>query len=202
MGRTLTLCGLLAIALGLAVAATARTEAALKPGVYAKFTTTEGNFTVRLFEAEAPKTVANFIGLAEGSKEWTDPRTGQKAKKPYFNGTIFHRVIAGFMIQGGDPLGQGIGGPGYTIEDEFNPKLKHDKAGILSMANTGRPNTGGSQFFITLAPTPWLDGKHAIFGEVVEGMDVVSKIGNTKTLPGDRPAKDIAMQSVVIERVK
>jgi peptidyl-prolyl cis-trans isomerase A (cyclophilin A) len=174
----------------------------LKPGVYAKFTTTEGNFTIRLFEAEAPKTVASFIGLAEGTKEWTDPRTGQKVKKPYYNGIIFHRVIAGFMIQGGDPLGQGTGGPGFNIEDEFNPKVKHDKAGILSMANTGRPNTGGGQFFITLAPTPWLDGKHTVFGEVVEGIDVITKIGTTKTLPGDRPVKDIVMQTVVIERVK
>ncbi len=202
MGRIMSCCGLLALAVCLAVAATSSTEAALKPGVYAKFTTTEGNFTIRLFEAEAPKTVANFIGLAEGTKEWTDPRTGQKVKKPYYNGVIFHRVIAGFMIQGGDPLGQGIGGPGYNIEDEFTPKLKHDKPGILSMANTGRPNTGGGQFFITLAPTPWLDGKHTIFGEVVEGMDIVNKIGTTKTLPGDRPAKDIVVQTVVIERVK
>ncbi len=202
MGRIMTCCGLLALALGLVAAATTNTEAALKPGVYAKFTTTEGNFTIRLFEAEAPKTVANFIGLAEGTKEWTDPRTGQKVKKPYYNGVIFHRVIAGFMIQGGDPLGQGTGGPGYNIEDEFTPKLKHDKAGILSMANTGRPNTGGGQFFITLAPTPWLDGKHTIFGEVVEGMDVITKIGTTKTLPGDRPAKEIMIQTVVIERVK
>ena len=202
MGRIMSCCGLLALAVCLAVAATSSTEAALKPGVYAKFTTTEGNFTIRLFEAEAPKTVANFIGLAEGTKEWTDPRTGQKVKKPYYNGVIFHRVIAGFMIQGGDPLGQGIGGPGYNIEDEFTPKLKHDKPGILSMANTGRPNTNGGQFFITLAPTPWLDGKHTIFGEVVEGMDIVNKIGTTKTLPGDRPAKDIVVQTVVIERVK
>jgi peptidyl-prolyl cis-trans isomerase A (cyclophilin A) len=202
MGRILTFCGALALALCMVAAATGSTEAALKPGVYAKFTTTEGNFTVRLFDAEAPKTVANFVGLAEGTKEWTDPRTGQKVKKPYYNGIIFHRVIDGFMLQGGDPLGQGVGGPGFNIEDEFSPKLKHDKAGILSMANTGRPNTGGGQFFITLAPTPWLDGKHAIFGEVVEGMDVVAKIGKTKTLPGDRPAKEIVMQSVVIERVK
>jgi peptidyl-prolyl cis-trans isomerase A (cyclophilin A) len=202
MRRMKSCCGLIALALCLVVGATWSTEAKLKPGVYAKFTTTEGNFTIRLFEAEAPKTVANFIGLAEGTKEWNDPRTGQKVKQPYYNGVIFHRVIAGFMIQGGDPLGQGTGGPGYNIEDEFNPKVKHDKVGVLSMANTGRPNSGGGQFFITLAPTPWLDGKHTVFGEVVEGIDVITKIGGTKTLPGDRPAKEIVMQTVVIERVK
>ena len=118
--------------------------------LYAHFTTSEGNFTVRLFDAETPNTVANFAGLADGTKEWTDPRTGQKVKQPYYDGTIFHRVIAGFMIQGGDPLGQGTGGPGYTFADEFDPKLRHSKAGILSMANRG-PNTNGGQFFITLA---------------------------------------------------
>ena len=121
--------------------------------LYAHFTTSDGNFTVRLFDAETPNTVANFAGLADGTKEWTDPRTGRKVKQPYFNGTIFHRVIAGFMIQGGDPLGQGTGGPGYNFADEFDPKLRHTKAGILSMANSG-PNTNGGQFFITLAATP------------------------------------------------
>ncbi|MEW5981931.1 MAG: peptidylprolyl isomerase [Acidobacteriota bacterium] len=176
-------------------------EAALKPGVYAKFVTTEGNFTIQLFEQEAPKTVANFIGLAEGTKEWTDPRTGRRVKQPYYNGIVFHRVIDGFMIQGGDPLGQGTGGPGYTFEDEFSPKLKHTKEGILSMANRG-PNTNGGQFFITLAPTPWLDGKHTIFGEVVEGLDVIRKIGKTKTGPGDRPVTPITITSVTIERIK
>ena len=148
--------------------------------LYAHFTTSDGNFTVRLFDAETPNTVANFAGLADGTKEWTDPRTGRKVKQPYFDGTIFHRVIAGFMIQGGDPLGQGTGGPGYTFADEFDPRLRHTKAGILSMANRG-PNTNGGQFFITLAATPWLDDKHSVFGEVVEGMDVVTKIGATPT---------------------
>ena len=168
--------------------------------VYAHFTTSEGNFTVRLFDAETPNTVANFTGLADGSKEWTDPRSGRKVKQPYFNGTIFHRVIDGFMIQGGDPLGQGTGGPGYTFADEFHPKLKHDKAGILSMANRG-PNTNGGQFFITLAATPWLDNKHSVFGEITEGMDVVKRIGGTATSkPGDRPVKPITVQSVTIER--
>ena len=175
-------------------------EATLKSGVSAKFVTTEGPFTVQLFDEEAPLTVANFIGLAEGSKEWTDPRTGKKSNQPYYDGIIFHRVISGFMIQGGDPLGQGIGGPGYKFEDEFSPKLRHTKEGILSMANAG-PNTNGSQFFITLGPTPHLDGKHSVFGEVVEGMDVVRKIGATPTGPGDRPVTPVTM-SVKIERVK
>jgi peptidyl-prolyl cis-trans isomerase A (cyclophilin A) len=168
--------------------------------VFAHFTTSEGNFTARLFDAETPNTVANFTGLADGSKEWTDPRSGKKVKQPYFNGTVFHRVIDGFMIQGGDPLGQGTGGPGYTFGDEFNPKLRHSKAGILSMANRG-PNTNGGQFFITLAATPWLDDKHSVFGEIVEGMDVVKKIGGTQTSkPGDRPVKAITIQTVTIEK--
>jgi peptidyl-prolyl cis-trans isomerase A (cyclophilin A) len=167
--------------------------------VYAHFTTSEGNFTARLYDVETPNTVANFTGLADGTKEWTDPRSGRKVKQPYFNGTVFHRVIDGFMIQGGDPLGQGTGGPGYTFADEFHPKLKHDKAGILSMANRG-PNTNGGQFFITLAATPWLDNKHSVFGEITDGMDVVKKIGGTPTSkPGDRPVKPITIQSVSIE---
>ena len=168
--------------------------------LYAHFTTSEGSFTVRLFDAEVPNTVANFTGLADGTKEWTDPRTGKKTRTPYYNGTIFHRIIDAFMIQGGDPLGQGTGGPGYNFADEFNPKLRHDKAGVLSMANRG-PDTNGGQFFITLAPTPWLDGKHSVFGEVSAGMDVVSKIGKTATSkPGDRPLKPITVESVRIER--
>ncbi len=167
--------------------------------LHAHFTTSEGSFKARLFDDEVPKTVANFTGLAEGSKEWTDPRTGRKTNARYFDGTVFHRVIDGFMIQGGDPLGQGTGGPGYTFADEFSAKLRHDRAGLLSMANRG-PNTNGGQFFITLAATPWLDNKHSIFGEVVEGMDVVNKIGGTPTSkPGDRPLKPITIQSVTIE---
>ena len=168
--------------------------------LHAHFTTSEGSFTVRLYDQEAPNTVANFVALAEGTKEWTDPKTGQKVTRPYYDGLIFHRVIDGFMIQGGDPLGTGTGGPGYKFADEFNPKLRHSKAGILSMANAG-PNTNGSQFFITLAATPWLDNKHSVFGEVVEGMDVVQKIGKTPTgKPGDRPLKPITVQSVAIRR--
>jgi peptidyl-prolyl cis-trans isomerase A (cyclophilin A) len=168
-------------------------------GTFAVFATTEGNFTVRLFDQEAPKTVENFVGLATGSKEWTDPRTNKKVKQPYYDGIIFHRVIDGFMIQGGDPLGQGMGGPGYTFADEFHPKLRHNKAGILSMANRG-PNTNGGQFFITLGPTPHLDDRHSVFGEVVEGMDVIKKIGSTKTDGRDRPLKDVTITSVKIER--
>jgi len=168
--------------------------------LYAHFTTSEGNFTARLFDAETPNTVANFTGLADGSKEWTDPRSGQRVKQPYFNGTVFHRVIADFMIQGGDPLGQGTGGPGYNFADEFHATLRHSKPGILSMANRG-PNTNGGQFFITLVPTPWLDDKHSVFGEIVEGMDVVKKIGATPTSkPGDRPVKPITIETVTIER--
>ena len=166
---------------------------------YAKFDTTEGNFTVRFFEAEAPNTVANFVGLAEGTKEWTDPKTGQKKTAPFYDGIIFHRVIDGFMIQGGDPLGKGYGGPGYKFGDEFHPSLKHNREGLLSMANAG-PGTNGSQFFITLAPTPWLDNKHSVFGEVVEGMDVVSKIGHTPTGAQDRPRNPVILEKVEIKR--
>ena len=167
--------------------------------VYAEFNTTEGNFTVRLYDEEAPKTVENFVGLAEGTKEWTDPRTNKKVKQPYYDGVIFHRVIDGFMIQGGDPLGQGIGGPGYTFADEFHPRLRHNKEGILSMANRG-PNTNGGQFFITLGPTPHLDDRHSVFGEVVDGIDVVRKIGSTPTGDRDRPLTNIVIKNIAITR--
>jgi peptidyl-prolyl cis-trans isomerase A (cyclophilin A) len=168
--------------------------------LHAHFTTSEGKFTVRLFEEEVPDTVANFVGLASGAKEFTEPQSGRKATRPFFDGLTFHRIIDGFMIQGGDPLGTGTGGPGYRFADEFHPKLRHSKAGILSMANAG-PNTNGSQFFITLAATPWLDNRHSVFGEVTEGMDVVQKIGRTPTSkPGDRPIKPVVVQSVTIER--
>jgi peptidyl-prolyl cis-trans isomerase A (cyclophilin A) len=168
--------------------------------MHALFTTSEGNFKVRLFDQEVPNTIENFAGLAEGTKEFTDPKTGQKTKRPFYDGLVFHRVIAGFMLQGGCPLGTGTGGPGYKFADEFNPKLRHSKPGILSMANAG-PNTNGSQFFVTLAATSWLDNKHSVFGEVVEGMDVVNKIGNMPTAkPTDRPLKPITIQSVKIER--
>ena len=165
---------------------------------HATFTTSAGTFKVRLFDEQAPKTVANFVGLATGSKEWKAPKTGAMVSRPFYDGLIFHRVIDGFMIQGGCPEGSGRGGPGYRFNDEFGPGLRHDRPGLLSMANAG-PNTNGSQFFITLAPTEWLDNRHAIFGEVVEGMDVISAIGKTPTRPGDRPVTDIAIEHVTIE---
>jgi peptidyl-prolyl cis-trans isomerase A (cyclophilin A) len=167
--------------------------------VTAKFVTSEGEFTVRLHDEEAPNTVANFVGLAQGTKEWIDPRTSKRVKQPYYDGVVFHRVIDGFMIQGGDPLGQGMGGPGYNFPDEFHPRLRHSKPGILSMANRG-PNTNGGQFFITLGPTPHLDDRHSVFGEVIDGMDVVRRIGRTPTGDRDRPLKDIVIQTIEIQR--
>ena len=172
----------------------------MQPGTYARFETTEGTFTVRLFEKEAPNTVANFVGLAEGTKEWTDPETGARRREPFYDGVIFHRVIDGFMIQGGDRLGQGTGGPGYKFADEFHSSLRHNRAGILSMANSG-PNTNGSQFFITLGPTPHLDNRHSVFGEVAEGLEVVQRIGGVATGRQDRPVKPVVMKKVTIERV-
>ncbi len=167
---------------------------------FARFDTTEGTFTIRLFDQEAPATVANFVGLAEGTKEWTDPRTGdRKTGEAFYDGIVFHRVIDGFMIQGGDPLGKGFGGPGYKFADEFHPALRHDRAGILSMANSG-PKTNGSQFFITLGPTPHLDNRHTVFGEVVDGLDVVKKIGKVRTGSMDRPTTDVVINKVTIER--
>ena len=167
--------------------------------MFATFKTSEGDFKVRLHDDKAPKTVANFVELAEGTKEFTDPETREKVKRPFYNGLIFHRVIDGFMLQGGCPMGSGMGGPGYQFADEFGPGLRHDRPGLLSMANAG-PNTNGSQFFVTLVPTPWLDNKHAIFGEVIEGMDVVQKIGTTQTGRNDRPVKDIVINELQIER--
>ena len=171
---------------------------ALMP-TFATFNTSEGTFKARLYDDKAPKTVANFTGLAEGTKEWTDPKTREKVTRRFYDGLIFHRVIDGFMLQGGCPMGNGMGGPGYQFGDEFGPGLRHDRPGLLSMANAG-PNTNGSQFFVTLVPTPWLDNKHAIFGEVVEGMDVVQKIGKLKTGAQDRPVTDVVINSLTIER--
>ena len=170
-----------------------------KGPLYATLKTSMGDIVVQLFDDKAPKTVANFVGLASGTKEWTDSKTGEKVKKPLYNGTIFHRVIPGFMIQGGDPLDSGMGGPGYRFEDEFHPDLRHTKGGILSMANAG-PNTNGSQFFITLAPTLHLDNRHSVFGEVVKGQDVIVAIGNTARDARDRPTKDVVLKEVVISR--
>jgi peptidyl-prolyl cis-trans isomerase A (cyclophilin A) len=170
-----------------------------KGPLYATFKTNMGDIVVQLFDDKAPKTVANFVGLATGTKEWTDPKTGEKVKRPLYNGTIFHRVIPGFMIQGGDPLGNGTGGPGYRFEDEFSPELRHNKAGILSMANAG-PNTNGSQFFITHQATPQLDGRHSVFGEVVKGQEVVVAIANVPRDARDRPTKDVVLKEIVISR--
>jgi peptidyl-prolyl cis-trans isomerase A (cyclophilin A) len=169
-------------------------------GTYAIFETTQGNIVAKLFEKEAPKTVENFIGLAEGTKEFTDENTGKKLKKNFYDGLVFHRVIPQFMIQGGCPQGTGRGGPGYRFADEFHPSLNHSKPGKLSMANAG-PGTNGSQFFITVAPTPWLDNKHTIFGEVVEGQDVADKISKVPRDSNDRPKTSVVMQKVRIERV-
>ena len=167
---------------------------------YAHFETTLGNFTIELFDTKTPNTVANFVGLAEGTKDWTHPKSGEKkTNTPYYDGIIFHRVIQGFMIQGGDPLGLGYGGPGYQFDDEFHPDLRHDRAGILSMANAG-PKTNGSQFFITLGPTPHLDRKHTVFGVVTSGLDVVQKIGAVPTDRSDRPQTPVVMKKITIEK--
>ena len=173
----------------------------LAAGTYAVFTTTEGKITVRLFESDAPITVKNFIELAEGAKEWTHPTTGKKSTDKLFDGTIFHRVIPGFMIQGGDPTGTGMGGPGYKFQDETKGSAhKLDKPGKLAMANSG-PGTNGCQFFITVAATPWLTGNHTIFGEVVEGQEIVTKISLVPRNSQDKPHKPVVLESVVIERV-
>jgi peptidyl-prolyl cis-trans isomerase A (cyclophilin A) len=169
-------------------------------GTYAIFETSQGNIVVRLLEKEAPKTVANFVGLAEGTKEFTNEKSGQKEKRPFYDGLIFHRVIPQFMIQGGCPQGTGTGGPGYKFADEFHPSLKHSKAGKLSMANAG-PGTNGSQFFLTVAATPWLDNKHTIFGEIVEGQDVADKISNVPRDSNDRPKTPVSITKLRIERV-
>src|SRR5262252_8996283 len=158
----------------------------MKTAPYALFETSMGNFTIELFEQQTPNTVGNFVKLAEEN---------------FYNGVIFHRVIDGFMIQGGDPTGTGTGGPGYKFADEIHPQLKHNSEGILSMANAG-PNTNGSQFFITLGPTPHLDGRHSVFGEVVEGMDVVKRIGAVPTGRQDRPVKPVTIKAIRIERTQ
>ena len=164
----------------------------LPSGVYAHFSTTEGDFSIRLFADLVPNTVQNFIDLAEGRKGPTG--------KPFYDGLAFHRVIDGFMVQGGCPEGSGRGGPGYRFNDEFHPTLRHNRPGILSMANAG-PNTNGSQFFITVAPTPHLDNRHSVFGEVVAGYDVVEKISKVPRAPGDRPKTDVVIQHLKIEQV-
>ena len=161
--------------------------------------TNQGRVVIRLFPDQAPKTVRNFVELAEGGRQWTDPRTGRETTSKLYDGTIFHRVIPDFMIQGGDPLGSGRGGPGYKFADEIHPDLHFDRPYLLAMANAG-PGTNGSQFFITVAPTPWLNGKHTIFGEVIEGADVVDAITRLKTGSQDRPVEDVTIESVTVDR--
>jgi peptidyl-prolyl cis-trans isomerase A (cyclophilin A) len=161
--------------------------------------TSRGPVVVRLFPDHAPKTVRNFVELAEGTREWTNPATRQVSKAPLYDGTIFHRVIPRFMIQGGDPLGNGTGGPGYEFADEFHPDLAFNRPYLLAMANAG-PGTNGSQFFITTGPTPHLNGRHTIFGEVIQGADVVDEISNVQTGRGDRPVTDVVLESVEIGR--
>lgn len=168
--------------------------------LYATLQTSQGDIEVRLFPDHAPKTVENFVGLAEGTREWTDPKTGAKRTgRPLYNGTIFHRVIDGFMIQGGDPLGSGRGGPGYRFKDEIHPDLAFTRPYLLAMANVG-PGTNGSQFFVTVTPTPWLTGKHTIFGEVTRGAEIVDEISKAPRGPQDRPVEDVVLQKVGIER--
>ncbi|MGW3203811.1 peptidylprolyl isomerase [Streptomyces sp. NPDC001135] len=169
--------------------------------LYATLKTNHGDIVVQLFPNHAPETVKNFVELAQGEREWTHPGTGEKSKTPLYNGTIFHRVISGFMIQGGDPLGTGIGGPGYKFGDEFHPDLSFNKPYLLAMANAG-PGTNGSQFFITVAPTTWLNRKHTIFGEVTDpaSQKVVDAIVAVPTGRNDRPVNDVVIESVVVEK--
>jgi peptidyl-prolyl cis-trans isomerase A (cyclophilin A) len=168
--------------------------------LYARFVTSLGNIVIRLEEQRAPKTVKNFVGLATGAQEWVHPRTREPQKGvPFYDGTVFHRVIPNFMIQGGDPLGQGTGGPGYQFEDEFHPDLRHERAGTLSMANAG-PGTNGAQFFITEGPTAHLNDRHSVFGHTVAGIDVVQKIARVKTGARDKPAQDVVLQRVEVFR--
>lgn len=170
-------------------------------GLFASIETDYGKIRVELFERAAPETVANFVGLAEGTKAFTDPKTGSLVKRPFYHGLTFHRVIPGFMIQGGCPLGNGTGGPGYRFADEVSPDLTFDRPGRLAMANAG-PGTNGSQFFITLAPTPWLNMRHTIFGQVVAGQDVVEKIAAVpRNSANDMPLTPVVIRSVTIERI-
>jgi len=173
----------------------------LNPGIYAIIDTTLGEITCELFPKQAPETVQNFVGLANGTKEFVDPKSRERAKRPFYNGLTFHRVIPKFMIQGGCPLGTGTGGPGYKFKDEFSEEMSFDRPGRLAMANSG-PGTNGSQFFITVAPTDWLDKHHTIFGQVVEGQEVVDKIANTPRGANDRPKTPLVMNTVKIVEVK
>jgi peptidyl-prolyl cis-trans isomerase A (cyclophilin A) len=169
----------------------------LGKGLFAVFETTLGSWTIQLETEKTPETTANFVGLATGQKEFTDPVTSEKMKKPFYDGTVFHRVIKNFMIQGGDRLGKGTGGPGYRFKDEFDASLRHTGPGILSMANAG-PGTNGSQFFITTVACPWLDGRHSVFGKVVQGLESVHKVENAETGMMDRPRVEIQIKSLKI----
>jgi len=194
-----TIIGLLATLAGAFAQAPPAAPPAREPGLYATINTTQGAIVVKFFEKEAPITVRNFVGLARGTKAWKDPKTGLMVmKRSLYNGTIFHRVIPNFMIQGGDPLGTGLGGPGFVIPDEFSPDLKFDVPGRLAMANSG-PHTGGSQFFITEVPTPHLNGLHTIFGQVVDGQDIVTKIAHVP-VNGEKPVTPVRITSIVIKR--
>jgi peptidyl-prolyl cis-trans isomerase A (cyclophilin A) len=195
----------LGLAVGVTMAGAGAAEEAGKgwksrPGMYGVLDTSEGRIVCRLFDKQSPVTVENFVGLAEGTKEFTDPAAGSKARRPYYDGTKFHRIIPGFMMQGGDPTGTGGGGPGYSIKDEFSPDLRFDRPGLLAMANRG-PNTGGSQFFITQVPTPHLNGRHTIFGEVVEGQDVVDRVCKEIGTASGKPTREVILKKVTIERV-
>lgn len=197
-GTLLTL--VVACALNCAWAQQAETKTSSRePGLYATINTTMGAITVKLFEKEAPVTVKNFVDLALGRKAWVDPKTGQKVRRPLYNGVTFHRVIPGFMIQGGDPTGTGAYDPGFTIKDEIHPSLKFDVPGRLAMANAG-PNTGNCQFFITEVPTPHLNGAHTIFGQVVEGQEIVGKIARVPRDANDKPRTPVRITSVTFQR--
>ena len=189
----------IAVVMALAALTLSAEQKAAKEEVYAVFETSKGNFTCLLYPEAAPNTVANFIGLSEGTKEWTDPASRQKVKKNLYSGTVFHRVIPGLMVQGGDPLGIGIGGPGYNFGDEFSAKLVFDRPGRLAMANSG-PNTNGSQFFITVAETPWLNNRHTIFGQVTEGQGVVDQISKVKRDQRDKPLEPVVLKKITIVR--
>lgn len=187
---------LLALIAGISFAMGGRPKMSKK--IYATFETSLGNFTCLLYPDSAPKTVANFVGLAKGEKKWTHPATGEKMKEPLYKNITFHRVIPDFMIQTGDPIGNGTGGPGYNFEDEIDQVLTFSNPGTLAMANPGRPDSNGSQFFITVAPTPWLHGKHTIFGRVVEGQEVVDAISKVKRDQRDRPLEPVILKQIEI----
>ena len=185
----------------LVLAVSAEGKKKMENKLYAAFDTSMGKIVCELYPNEAPQTVTNFTGLAKGGLKWTDPKNGEVVTRALYSGTIFHRVIPNFMIQGGDPKGNGTGGPGYQFQDEISPNLKFDKIGRLAMANAG-PNTNGSQFFITVAKTPWLDGHHTIFGQVIKGQDVADKIANAGRGANDRPSTDIVLKQITISNKK